>query len=418
MPLDPSIILGAKPAQIDYSQFSPVNTLASAMKLKQLEQEGEINALTLKERKGLQEYLGTNPDLASSEARLNLATRYGESGRKLSEGVVNIDKAKTEQLKQMGEKAKLVGNMVAGVNDEIGWQRVRPRLQQLDPTQQLPETFDPKYIAETMQEALGVEKALEKHFVSQDLGGTTRVVAMPKYGGGPASVVAGSAAGKTMTPAEAVRVKQEGERIGLEGRRVAVLEDQEKRAKDPAFQQQMSQARATGEAIAKGNVAAQQALPGIITKAQEAVNLVDQMVGKQETKDTSGKVIQPGTKPHPGFQDAVGATWKPGARFIPGTDASDFQAMQDQLKGTALLSAVETLRGLGAMSNQEGTSATAAILRAQTSQSEGEYVKAVREFQTILRKGVENAQTKAGTGGTMQAPAGGSNIDALLMKYQ
>jgi hypothetical protein len=406
MPLDTNIILGAKPAQIDFSQFSPVNTLASAMKLKQLEQEGEINALTLKERKGLQDYLSTNPDLASSEARMNLATRYGESGRKLSEGVVNIDKAKTEQLKQMGEKAKLVGNMVAGVNDDIGWQRVRPRLQQLDPTQQLPETYDPKYIAETMQEALGVEKALEKHFVSQDLGGTTRVVAMPKYGAGPASVVAGSAAGKTMTPAEAVRIKQEGARIGLEGRRVVVLEEEAKQKKDPAFQQQMAQAKATGEAIAKGNVAAQQALPGILSNATLAVNTIDDMIGKQEVKDASGKVIQAATKPHKGFQNAVGATWLPGARFVPGTAASDFQALQDQVEGSAFLSAFEALKGGGAISEKEGAKATAAKLRMKLSQSEGEYIKAAREFQDIVRQGVENAQSKAGAGGTIQAPGG------------
>lgn len=417
MPLDPSIILGAKPAQIDLNQFSPVNTLASAMKLKQLEQEGEINALTLKERKGLQEYLGTNPDLSSAEARLRLATGFGESGRKLSEGVVNIDKARTEQLKQMAEKAKLVGNMVAGITDDAGWQRVRPRLQQLEPNQQIPETYDPKYVAETMQEALGIEKAMERHFVSQDLGGTTRVVAMPKYGTGPASVVAGSAAGKTMTPAEAIRVKQEGERIGLEGRRVAVLEDEAKQKKDPVFQQQMAQAKATGEAIAKGNVAAQQALPGIIANATLAVDNIDQMIGKQEVKDASGKVIQPATKPHKGFQDAVGATWLPGARFVSGTAASDFQALQDQVEGSAFLSAFEALKGGGAISEKEGAKATAAKLRMKLSQSEGEYIKAAREFQDIVRNGVEEARRKAGAGGTIQAP-GGANIDALLEKYK
>jgi hypothetical protein len=57
MPLDPSIILGAKPPQIDMAQFSPLNALTTAMKLKQLDQEGELNALTLKERKGLQTFL-------------------------------------------------------------------------------------------------------------------------------------------------------------------------------------------------------------------------------------------------------------------------------------------------------------------------------------------------------------------------
>lgn len=140
---------------------------------------------------------------------MRLATGFGESGRKLSEGVVNIDKAKTEQFKQMAEKAKLVGNMVAGITDDIGWQRVRPRLQQLDPTQQLPETYDPKYVAETMQEALGIEKAMERHFTTQDTGGGARVISMPKYGPGSATVVPGSAVAKTISPDTAARLAAE-----------------------------------------------------------------------------------------------------------------------------------------------------------------------------------------------------------------
>jgi len=217
---------------------------------------------------------------------------------------------------------------------------------------------------------------------------------------------------------EAQRIKQEGARIGLEGRRVAVLEEDAKQKKDPAFQQQMAQARATGEAIAKGNVAAQQALPGILSNATTAIETIDSMIGKPAVKDASGKVIQAATKPHPGFQDAVGATWKPGFRHIDGTAASDFQSLQDQVEGAAFLSAFEALKGGGAISEKEGAKATAARLRMKLSQSEDEYVRAAREFQDIVRQGVENAKSKAGAGGTIQAPAGGANIDALLDKYK
>ena len=103
MPLDPSIILGAKPAQIDFAQFSPINTLMTAVKLKQLDQEGELNALTLKERKNLQTYLAENPDLKSEDTRYKLATQFGESGRKLSTGVTEISKAGTEEAKRRNE---------------------------------------------------------------------------------------------------------------------------------------------------------------------------------------------------------------------------------------------------------------------------------------------------------------------------
>jgi hypothetical protein len=47
---------------------------------------------------------------------------------------------------------------------------------------------------------LGLEKAREQHFVSQNLGGSTRVLSMGKYGG-PATVVSGSEALMTPKPA-------------------------------------------------------------------------------------------------------------------------------------------------------------------------------------------------------------------------
>jgi len=212
----------------------------------------------------------------------------------------------------------------------------------------------------------------------------------------------------TVTEADRQRIAQEGQRIGLEGRRVAVMEEENKRAKDPVFQQSMAAAKATGEAIAKGNVAAQQALPGVISNAQDAVSLIDQMVGKQEVRDKSGKVIQAAGAAHPGFENAVGTTWKPGFRFIPGTDAADFQSLFEQVKGSAFLEAFNTLKGAGAISEKEGEKATAARTRMSAAQSETEFVKAAREYQDVIRKGVQVMQQKAGSA---PAAAGGGAVD-------
>lgn len=223
----------------------------------------------------------------------------------------------------------------------------------------------------------------------------------------------------TLTEAERQRIAQEGQRIGLEGRRVAVMEDENKRAKDPVFQQTMAAAKATGEAIAKGNVAAQQALPGVISNAQDAVNLIDQMVGKQEVRDAkTGKVIQAATAPHSGFENAVGTTWKPGFRFIHGTDAADFQSLFEQVKGSAFLEAFNVLKGAGAISEQEGEKATAARTRMSTAQSENEFVNAAREYQDVIRRGVEVMQKKAGgTGAAPVAPAGAVPAAAGGVKF-
>jgi hypothetical protein len=266
------------------------------------------------------------------------------------------------------------------------------------------------------QSKLGTEKFMELNkpqYFQQDTGATKQIVGIAGMGG-PATVVPGSVQTVTMTPAQkreaedsATRIKQEGQRIGLEGRRVVVLEANAQRDKDPAFQQAMATARATGEAIAKNDVAAKQALPRILSDAQTALDVVDQMVGKQEVRDAKGNLIQAATKPHPGFQNAVGATWLPGARFVPGTNAAGFQALQDQIEGTAFLSAFEALKGGGAISEKEGAKATAARLRMTLAQDEKEYVKAAREFQDIVRTGVENARRKGGA----SSAGGASNVD-------
>jgi hypothetical protein len=227
---------------------------------------------------------------------------------------------------------------------------------------------------------------------------------------------------KTMAPGEAqrlqndaTRIKQEGQRLGLEGRRVAVLEENNRRDADPAFQQRMGGARAVGEAIAKGDVAAMQALPKVITRAEEGMRLIDELVGKRDTK--TGQLLK-GEKPHPGFQNAVGATWLPGARFIPGTDAAGFMSRFDQIKGASFLEAFESLKGGGAITEKEGQKGTEAINRMSTSTDEKEFIRAAMDLQDVIRKGVTNAQSRASRagGGAPAAPAAGGVIDFGSLK--
>jgi hypothetical protein len=72
-----------------------------------------------------------------------------------------------------------------------------------------------QYSSETVRKLmLRADKALEQHFVTQNLGGATQVVGMPKYGQGPAQVVPGSYAAEVPAPAnveaQRVRVAQAG----------------------------------------------------------------------------------------------------------------------------------------------------------------------------------------------------------------
>lgn len=257
---------------------------------------------------------------------------------------------------------------------------------------------------------------------SIDTGGAVNLVNVPAFGGAPTTI--GTAA-KTMAPGEAerlkndaIRIKQEGQRIGLEGRRVAVAEENNRREADPAFQQRMGGARAVGEAIAKGDVAAMQALPKVIGRAEEGIRLIDELVGKRDSK--TGQLLK-GEKTHPGFQNAVGATWLPGARFVPGTDAAGFMSRFDQIKGASFLEAFESLKGGGAITEKEGQKGTDAINRMSTSTDEKEFIRAAMDLQDVIRKGVSNAQSRAsragGTAPTSPAvPASGGVIDFGSLK--
>ena len=90
---------------------------------------------------------------------------------------------------------------------------------------------------------------------------------------------------------------------------------------------------------------------------------------------------------------------------MPGTSATDFKSRFDEIMGGAFLEAFDTLRGGGSITETEGKKATAAKTRMSLAQSEGEFMSAAREYQGIVRKGLERAKAKAASGGA--APAGG-----------
>jgi hypothetical protein len=190
-----------------------------------------------------------------------------------------------------------------------------------------------------------------------------------------------------------------------------IRKEDQRRAADPAFQQQLAEAKATGQNMAKDKVLRATQLPKVLDTATQTLAEVDALIGK---RDKDGKLL-PGEKPHPGFENAVGATFLPGARFVPGTDAANFQTRFDQIKGGAFLQAFETLKGGGSITNVEGEKGTAALNRMSLAQSEKEFVQASREFQDIVRTGVERAKKLAGES---PAAAASPNIDALLNKYK
>lgn len=114
---------------------------------------------------------------------------------------------------------------------------------------------------------------------------------------------------------------------------------------------------------------------------------------------------------HPGLKTATGiqGTLDP-RNYIPGTDATNFRVLMDQVKGSVFLDAYKDLRGGGAITDIEGTKAEAAKARINRAQSPDEFIKGLNEYKAIVQRGYERAAARAGgqggaTGGWDESPA-------------
>jgi hypothetical protein len=189
----------------------------------------------------------------------------------------------------------------------------------------------------------------------------------------------------------------------------------EQRERDLALAENQAAAKARGKVLAENKVEAERALPGAIATAEQTLTLIDEMIGDAKVNPKTNKIEIPkaGRRPAPGFTDYVGAG-VPGMRFLEGSDAASYERRQLQIEGKTFLEAFESLRGGGAITEVEGAKGQQAISRMNKAQSEVEYVKAARELQEVVRKGVERARTKAGVAPGGGGTAGGASNPRLL----
>lgn len=95
---------------------------------------------------------------------------------------------------------------------------------------------------------------------------------------------------------------------------------------------------------------------------------------------------------------------------VPATPGYDYQNKVNQAKSGAFLTAIQQMRGLGALSNAEGDAATKAVTRMDTATSEGAFLEALDDYEKIIDQGIARAQGKLQGGGAAAAtgarPAG------------
>lgn len=102
------------------------------------------------------------------------------------------------------------------------------------------------------------------------------------------------------------------------------------------------------------------------------------------------------------IREDQGREWGTGKTSVfnsmPGTSGYDFQRKVDQAKSGAFLTAIQQMRGLGALSNAEGQAATDAVTRMDTAQTEEGFLAALADYERIVDQGIARAQSKIGGG--------------------
>lgn len=165
----------------------------------------------------------------------------------------------------------------------------------------------------------------------------------------------------------------------------------------PEFQAQKAAEVATAKTRAANTEQARIDLPKVIQQGEDTIKLVDDLLM------------------HPGFKMSVGKSAPIGsvASMIPGTDSASFDIALKQLKGKQFLEAFETLKGGGQITQIEGEKATQAMSRMEKANTEEEFIKASREFQDIIRRGIGRAKGKAGVQQPQDQDIGGFKIERL-----
>ena len=394
------------------AQMAQVTQIQNALQQQRMGDIQMQNALREQRRKGEFEKIlgGFGPeakvtDIAPALIRggfLTEARTLAESESKLERDRIEREKARTETLLNTN---KIVGGVLSAMTDQASYDFGIQKL------------VDSGKFTERDVALLGpiFNKDRVAQFVNMTrTAGEQLKAALDERATKATETKAQAAASQAQTAAERVGIARQAEstaqrrldteerrlesterRLTNEERRLALAEETARLAQDPEHQRAMAAARAAGQAVAKSEQAAIDVLPKVIDTAAAAIANIDAMIGSPERKDpVTGKVI-PATRPHPGFSTVVGATMLPGARFVHGTSAADFQTRFDQIKGSAFLQAYETLKGGGQITNIEGEKGTAALNRMSIAQSEREFIQAAREFQEVVQKGLERAQRRA-----------------------
>lgn len=110
------------------------------------------------------------------------------------------------------------------------------------------------------------------------------------------------------------------------------------------------------------------------------------------------------------------------ANFIPGTEGRDFQVKVDTLKSQIFMNEIQKMRGLGALSENEGKKVADAISSLDTGMSTNEFKKSLKTIEDVINKGKESIKLKYGKAlenlpSNQTTQTQDVNVEDLLKKY-
>jgi len=244
--IDSNIAMGFRSPQFE----SPVNQMATVMQMQSAQQANELNRQKMEEYARAREMEGVRRN-ALAGIDLNAPDSFNKVAQRLYdvgdlEGADKMLKARDEReykraqttkeqasaektgVETKAERLKLFKDQVSVLaqnptDQAIGqWAKFAVQNDLMDFTTAKagmdaylklpPEQRSQKLL----QAALSAEKALEQHYVTQNLGGTERVIGMPKYGAGASRVVEGSEAKVTKKPHEITMEQLARDRLAKE----------------------------------------------------------------------------------------------------------------------------------------------------------------------------------------------------------
>lgn len=150
----------------------------------------------------------------------------------------------------------------------------------------------------------------------------------------------------------------------------------------------VDQQQADTQALTAKNNAAKSSKENEI-KSLEAYEKVQGSVSQiQNQMDTIDKIVN-----NPELNNIVGKATYGIASRVPRSDTAQFDTVYQQLKGQNFLTAIQQMRGLGALSEIEGAKAQASAAALDpTKQSPAEFKKNLAELQDTLQKGLDRSR--------------------------